>query len=180
MMRPSAETPGISLQPGEFHLSRNPSILQTILGSCVSVTFWSPRLRTGAMSHGVLPRCPALLPLNSNIVAEGCRYVDFSIRYLVEQFELLGVSRDHIEVKLFGGADVLPVAARPGKPTVGAQNCQVALQVLQEEGLLVRASDLGGVRGRTIHFNTGTGDVFLHRLGKLDSAAISKQKATRL
>ncbi len=48
---------------------------------------------------------------------------------------------------------------------MGAQNCQAALEVLAEEGLTVLASDLGGLRGRTIHFHTGTGEVLLHRLG---------------
>jgi chemotaxis protein CheD len=47
---------------------------------------------------------------------------------------------------------------------VGAQNCQAAVEVLAEEGFTVSASDLGGVRGRRIHFHTGTGEVLLHRL----------------
>jgi chemotaxis protein CheD len=78
----------------------------------------------------------------------------------------LGASRGELVVKLFGGADVLPVpAARADRLTVGAQNCQAALAVLLEEGLRVSASDLGGVRGRRIHFHTGTGEVLVHRLG---------------
>jgi chemotaxis protein CheD len=47
---------------------------------------------------------------------------------------------------------------------VGALNCEVALEVLAEEGLTVSASDLGGKRGRRIHFHTGTGEVLLYRL----------------
>jgi chemotaxis protein CheD len=70
-----------------------------------------------------------------------------------------------VEVKLFGGADVLPVdRTLSARPTVGAQNCQAAVEVLAEEGFTVSASDLGGVRGRRIHFHTGTGEVLLHRL----------------
>jgi chemotaxis receptor (MCP) glutamine deamidase CheD len=33
--------------------------------------------------------------------------------------------------------------------------------------LNVSASDLGGVRGRRIHFHTGTGEVLVHRLAVL-------------
>ena len=51
-----------------------------------------------------------------------------------------------------------------GRLTVGAQNCRAALEVLAEEGFTVSASDLGGSRGRRIHFHTGTGEVLLHRL----------------
>jgi chemotaxis protein CheD len=135
-------------------------ILRTILGSCVSVTFWSARLGAGALCHGVLPRCPPGIG-----VPEGHRYVDFSIRYLAERFDALGASRRELEIKLFGGADVLPISlARNAKPTIGALNCHAALEVLEEEGFEVAASDLRGIRGRTIRFHTGTGVVLVQRL----------------
>ena len=156
--------PDLDLQPGELYLARSPAILRTILGSCVGVTFWSARLGAGALCHGVLPRCPYVKPATFN-EAEGHRYVDFSIRYLAQQFDNLGAGRHEVEVKLFGGADVLPVdRTLSARPTVGAQNCQAAVEVLAEEGFTVSASDLGGVRGRRIHFHTGTGEVLLHRL----------------
>jgi chemotaxis protein CheD len=92
--------------------------------------------------------------------------VDFSIRHQARQFDEMGACRRDLEVKLFGGADVLRAAGTPrGKPTVGAQNCKVAEEALAEEGFTVSASDVGGIRGRRIHFHTGTGEVLLHRLG---------------
>jgi chemotaxis protein CheD len=156
--------PDLNLQPGELYLARSPSILRTILGSCVGVTFWSKRIAAGALCHGVLPRCPATRPANFDI-SEGHRYVDFCIRYLAQQFDAIGARRQEVEVKVFGGADVLPMEGiRADRPTVGAQNCKVAVEVLAEEGFTVSAADLGGVRGRRIHFHTGTGEVLLHRL----------------
>lgn len=160
----AAILPDLNLQPGELYLSRSPAILRTILGSCVGISFWCQRLGAGALCHGVLPRCPAGWPPPSNL-SEGYRYVDFSIRYLARQFDALGASRREMVVKVFGGADVLPVGeSRGGKLTVGAQNCQTAIEVLVEEGFTVSASDVGGSRGRRIHFHTGTGEVLLHRL----------------
>jgi chemotaxis protein CheD len=155
--------PDLDLQPGELYLAREPAILRTILGSCVGVTFWSARLGAGALCHGVLPKCPRVWPAGSKN-SEGHRYVDFSIRYLAREFASLGACRQELQVKLFGGADVLPVSGVRNKPTVGALNCKVAEDVLAEEGLTVCASDLGGIRGRRIHFHTGTGEVLLHRL----------------
>jgi len=151
--------PEIYLMPGEFHLARRPAILKTLLGSCVGVTFWSARLGIGALCHGVLPKCPQGLQ-----GAEAYRYVDFVIRDLALQFEALGAVRSEVQVKLFGGADVLPVLARKSqKSTVGYHNWQTALTVLSDENLTVFASDLGGQVGRTIHFHTGTGEVLLRR-----------------
>lgn len=157
--------PRISVQPGELYLTRRPAILQTILGSCVSVTFWSPGKGAGALCHGVLPRSP-----QGVAAPEGHHYVDFAIRYLTQKFEGMGATPSEVEVKVFGGADVLPVGASPtGKPTVGALNCRAALEVLEQEGFTVLASDLGGTRGRTIRFHTATGEVLVHRLERLGS-----------
>jgi chemotaxis protein CheD len=164
MMEPPPVLPDLNLQPGELYLARGPAILRTILGSCVSVTFWSPRLSAGALCHGVLPRCPLNWPPGSSL-SDGSRYVDFSIRHLAQQFDALGAHRDELQVKLFGGADVLPLLSdRADRPTVGALNCRAAVEVLAEEGLNVIASDLGGTRGRRIHFHTGTGEVLVYRL----------------
>jgi len=166
--------PDLNLQPGELYLARGPAILRTILGSCVSVTFWSARMGAGALSHGVLPRCPQVRPSGFSD-SEGHRYVDFSIRYLALQFDALGVRRDELEVKVFGGADVLPLgSSRSDKLTVGASNCQAALEVLAEEGLTVIASDLGGARGRKIHFHTGTGEVLVYRLAAWDMPGLRR------
>ena len=89
MIQPADVLPDLNLQPGELYLARTPAILRTILGSCVGVTFWSPRLGAGAMCHGVLPRCPPGWPPPSS-PSEGHRYVDFSIRFLARQFLLGG------------------------------------------------------------------------------------------
>ena len=163
--------PDLNLQPGELYLARSPAILRTILGSCVGVTFWSARLGAGALCHGVLPRCPRFLPTGFSL-SDGHRYVDFSIRYLAQQFDALGAHRHEIEVKVFGGADVLPVTRGGHRPTVGALNCSAAIEVLEEKGFTVSASDMRGTRGRRIHFHTGSGAVLLQRLNEWRGAAL--------
>lgn len=163
-MQPRPVLPDLNLQPGELYLTRTPAILRTILGSCVGVTFWNSRVGAGALCHGMLPRAPSVWPAGFD-VSEARRYVDFSIRHLAQKFDALGARREEVEVKVFGGADVLPLLAERGdRPTVGALNCQSAVDVLAEEGFRVSASDLGGTRGRRIHFHTGTGVVLVYRL----------------
>jgi chemotaxis protein CheD len=166
MIELGPELPQIYLQPGEIYVARNPAILRTVLGSCVGVTFWSQRLGLGALCHAVLPRRPR--GVSSSLQSlEGYRYVDYCISDLVRQLEGLGAFRAELQVKLFGGADVLPVRSEPSsRETVGSQNWHVALEVLEEESLAVMASDLGGTLGRTIQFHTGTGEVLLRRLAK--------------
>jgi chemotaxis protein CheD len=162
MDEPEARLPEIYVQPGESHLVKRPAILRTLLGSCVGITCWIPRLGVGALCHPMLPNYPTKRPADSSREA-GRRYVDFAIRDLARQFDALGARRNEVGVKLFGGGDVLLVATDSTRPTVGKMNCEVALKVLEEEGFQVVASSLGGNCGVNIHFNTKTGEVLLRR-----------------
>jgi chemotaxis protein CheD len=75
---------------------------------------------------------------------------------------------------------VLPVAKnRRYKPTVGALNRKAAEETLAEEGLIVCASDVGGIRGRRIHFHTGTGEVLLYRLSTVGDRAHERRSHPR-
>jgi chemotaxis protein CheD len=136
--------------------------MRTVLGSCVGVACMIPRLGIGALCHPMLPSYP-LKPPAGQILEAGRRYVDFAIRDLARQFDALGARRNEVEVKLFGGGDVLLTAKDAARPTVGRLNIEVAMNVLEEEGFAVSASSLGGQRGVNIRFNTQTGEVLLQR-----------------
>ncbi len=157
MNRPVGKLRKVYLKPGEFYFSILPSVVSTILGSCVSVTMFSPELHMGAICHAVLPE--------EKSSGEAFRYVDSSILTMLKGFERYGVSRTRIEVKLFGGSDVLSTGGSGKRgPTVGKQNIEAALQVLEREHLKLTASDFGGMRPRKILFKTHTGEILLKRL----------------
>ena len=155
--------PEVYVQPGESHLVKEPTILRTVLGSCVGIAFRIPRIGIAALCHPMLPNYPAK-PLPDRSLAAGRRYVDFTIRDIAQQFDQFGVVRSEVQVKLFGGGDVLLVATESTRPTVGKMNIDTALRVLREEGFEVVASSLGGPDGVNIQFHTGTGEVLLRRL----------------
>jgi len=106
---------------------------------------------------------PAKPPADQSLAA-GRRYVDFAIRDLARQFEALGARSSEVQVKLFGGGDVLLAINATSRPTVGKLNCESALRVLDDYGFEIVASSLGGNSGVHIKFNTGTGEVLLRRL----------------
>ena len=154
--------PEIYLQPGESRLVKEPTMLRTLLGSCVGIAFRVPRLGVGALCHPMLPRFPTRPPMPLTRSA-GRRYVDYAIRDLARQLDALGARREEVEVKLFGGGDVLLTTDVTVRPTVGRLNIEMAIKVLDEEGFAVSASSLGGRRGVNIYFNTETGEVLLQR-----------------
>jgi chemotaxis protein CheD len=169
MLELEGELLEVYLLPGELHVAREPAIIRTILGSCVGVTLWSERLGVGALCHSLLPRHPEKGSEDCSINLAHCRrYLDFSIRDMARQFDELGAIRSEVQVKLFGGADVLQVSkAASSKPTVGKMNCETALEVVKSEGFDVVASSLGGTTGLNIKFNTMTGVVLLKRLPRV-------------
>jgi chemotaxis protein CheD len=152
----------VYLKPGESRMVREPAMMRTLLGSCVGIAFWVPRLGLGALCHPMLPRFPVKQAATLTRSA-GRRYVDYAIRDLALQFDSLGARREEVEVKIFGGGDVLLMIGDETRPTVGRLNCEAAMEVLKDEGFTVRASSLGGKRGVNIHFNTKTGEVLLKR-----------------
>ena len=153
----------VYVQPGESHLVRGPAVMRTVLGSCVGVTFWHPKMGVAALCHPMLPRFPEK-KTDGHSLASARRYVDFAIRDLARQFDALGARRREVVVKLFGGADVLRVQGHESRPTVGRLNRERALEILESEGFRVTASRLGGPCGFHIDFYTVTGEVLLRRL----------------
>ena len=167
MTESEAEIPQIDIGIGEAHLARGPAILRTVLGSCVGVTFWSPRLGVGALCHGVLPSCRELTS-----AVDGYRFVEFAIRDLARKLDALGIHRSEVQIKVFGGADMFPAGALgPPRIAVGDKNWRMAMEVLRDERFIVNACDVGGSAGRVIQLNTVTGRVHLRRLSPVAKPA---------
>lgn len=155
----------VYLKPGEILTSEKPTIVTTVLGSCVAVTMFGERLGVGAICH-------AMLPMNPTSSGENAfRYVDSAILYMIGELGAAGVEKDEIEVKLMGGADVLERAGNTSA-SVGQQNVRVAIDIIRKEGLRLAACDVGGDVGRKIIFSTHTGGVLLKRISKKATGSI--------
>lgn len=155
----------IHLNPGEWVATREPSQIATVLGSCVSVTMFHVRLSLAAMCHAMLPH-PRRATDIERFELERFRYVTEVIPAMAETFRAAGVVAAEIEVKLFGGGNVLRGDPRaPVTEWLGSINVRTAREVLEEHGLVVRAANVGGTSGRKILFNTGTGEVLHKHLG---------------
>ncbi len=159
----------VVLDAGQLYIGEKPMIVKTLLGSCLSVIFYHPLSKVGAVSHTLLPLKsendrdvePYIHSHISGLKERNCfRFVDCTIHYLVKQFELMDISRQEIVVKLFGGARTL----EGNIIDVGHQNIEIAHKTLNEYGLKVDKESTGGVHGRIIYFNTCTGAVFLRLL----------------
>jgi len=147
----------VSIYIGEFHASNIPTIIDTILGSCVAVCLFDQKAKIGGMNHILLPG-----------KADMKRY-DAPARYGVNAMELLineimkaGGDRKKFVAKIFGGANLLKLAS--SKINVGEKNINFVLEFLEKENIKLLSKDVGGFLSRKIFFHTDTGDVYLKRI----------------
>lgn len=150
----------VYLHPGEVCISKKPRKVITVLGSCVSVTMFNPRLGIGAICHGTLPRCRTKGECSKPCI-EAFKFMDCAINYMFGQFRDYGIANNEIEIKLFGGADTL---MSKSSNTVGSQNIKITLDIMGREKLKVVAADVGDSFGRKLVFFSDTGEVFIKRL----------------
>jgi len=143
------ERRAVYLAPGQLFASLQPAQASTILGSCVAVFLWDPRLRAGGANHFLLPDWAG------NGVAS-TRYGNVAVERLLRKMEALGCLKRDLRAKLFGGAAVLE-ALRDRPDHLGAKNVDVARRLLQELGIPVVAEDVGGHRGRKVIFRSDSG-----------------------
>lgn len=148
----------VYLRPGELYVAREPAIISTVLGSCVSVTIHSGQSGVSGMCHAIMPT------KGVSFEEPAFHYVDCAVDYMMKVFNGLGADNSEMVIKLFGGSDMLGRNERHQR-NIGAQNVEMAKRVLYARGFSLRMSDTGGKLGRKIIFNTMTNEVFLKRIG---------------
>lgn len=175
-MKPlETDLPVFYLKPGELYVGEGPALVHTILGSCVSVTMFNPRLNIGAICHALLAESSAKIETGLRYggkrsgVRTGFRYVDSSVRYMLDCLYMYGITKSEIEVKIFGGADMFGAGGSDIRRTVGSQNVKKAKDIIEAEKLRLVAYNVGSTMGRKIYFYTDTGEVLLKRIRKAEA-----------
>ncbi|MBF0098462.1 MAG: chemotaxis protein CheD [Magnetococcales bacterium] len=155
------------LDPGELYIGAGAEV-HTVLGSCVSVIFYHPRSRLGAMCHGKRATRNCAHPASGiKICRDMGDYVSCVMPFLLASFTARGIARQELEVKLFGGAMMFgsasPALDLPGF-TVGKRNVDTAMSFVRANHLHLTASDVGGPWARQLIFTTATGEIRLRRI----------------
>ncbi|WP_224360935.1 GAF domain-containing protein [Hyalangium versicolor] len=148
----------VYLEPGGLVAAARPTEVTTILGSCVAVCLWDEQLHVGGVNHFLLP---------SALVGQqpGGRHGDAAIPMLLRELERMGSQRKNLRAKLFGGAHMAGPPVPGAKPGLGQRNAELARQMLEELGIPILATDLGGGSGRKLRFRTDDGTALIKLLG---------------
>jgi chemotaxis protein CheD len=170
---PSLQTWSAKILPGEYYVTSHEEAITTILGSCISACIRDPSLCIGGMNHFMLPEDTSsgtsswLDPSNGM----STRYGSFAMESLINDLMKLGGRRERLEIKLFGGGNILT-----SMTDVGARNIEFVRKWLKMEGLRIAVQDVGDVYPRRVVYFPATGRVLVKRLRSLDGKSIAERE----
>lgn len=140
-------------------------VLSTLLGSCVAACLYDPVKRIFGMNHFLLASRRSQYG-SVLLESEAGRYGIHAMELLINQMLRRGAQRNHLVAKVFGGANVLQQTNLPESFAIGELNQRFILMYLEQEGIPLLASDLGGDQGRQIHFVGSDFSVYVKLLGQ--------------
>lgn len=163
-----AESRQVTIYIGDVFAAHQPTIIKTVLGSCVAVCLWDPETRVGGMNHF------QLADPGSDATAELTRFGVHAMDLLLGEMQKAGADRRRLRAKVFGGARVLAVPDEAR--AVPARTITFALDFLRRDGFPITGEDLGGYRARRVQFHTDTGRAFVQRI--TSATALSRVTST--
>ena len=158
-----------TIHPGGWAIERDRP-LATLLGSCVAVCLFDPRLKIGGMNHFLLPKGANAGKSEHDVILNG----DYSMEVLVNGLLNKGAQKSRLVAKAFGGGTIVSSI----RMAIGERNAEFAQEWLKREGIPLMASDFSGPWSRKIVFLPSTGDAYCRRLSTTlpDAAAMAKEE----
>lgn len=160
---PQKEKHIVKVLPGGLYCtSKKDEIIATGLGSCIAVCAWDEWASVGGMNHFLLPfdnKSQIKTWQPDAVVSTASRYGAHAMEMLLNSLIERGARRRNLQVKLFGGAQML------GRHSmIGEKNVAFILNYVEQEQLPVVAHDLGGLEPRKVMFDPLSGKAWLKRI----------------
>jgi chemotaxis protein CheD len=144
----------LNINPGGWSV-QNERPISTLLGSCVAVCFYDPKLHLAGMNHFLLPSRTRSTLADEDIVLNG----DYAMEVLLNAMYAKGAQRGRLVAKAFGGGNIVSSI----RMAIGDRNAEFAREWLEREGIPLVASDFGGPWSRKVILDPMSGDAFCRR-----------------
>lgn len=170
------DTRRIIIEPGEYYVSREPEVISTLLGSCVSACLFDPVNRVFGMNHFLLAYRNSGLA-QPVIHSEEGRYGVYAMELLINDMMKQGASRTKLQAKCFGGGNVLRLQEdKDDRQSVGDVNVEFIKEFLATERIPIVAACMGGKHGRNVHFVGTDYSVFIKKIGQTQERLLAQQE----
>jgi chemotaxis protein CheD len=141
---------------GQIAFGKAPDRLASILGSCIGVSLYHPRMQQAVLAHVILPDSQG-----RSQAAPG-KFADTAIPHMLKLLGQAGTCTSGLVAKVAGGANMF---GHNGPLQIGAANGQAVVRALGAAGIRVVAQDVGGNQGRRISLDCATGDIAIEISG---------------
>jgi len=141
---------------GQIAAGRAPERMKAVLGSCIGLAIYHPRLKTGAMAHIVLPD-------SAGRAGTPGKFADTAVPEMLNLLKELGAPAHGLVAKFAGGANMF---AGSGPLQIGDANAEAVVQALGNAGILVPGEDVGGTKGRRVTFDCTSGEMTVECAGQ--------------
>ncbi|HEY4212712.1 MAG TPA: hypothetical protein VGM84_14620 [Steroidobacteraceae bacterium] len=160
---------------GEFYVTGENEIISTVLGSCISVCMRDAQAGVGGMNHFMLPDEGNRVPTGAVDTGLSTRFGSYAMESLINGLMVRGAVRNRLEIKIFGGAQILDSHAH-----IGDKNIHFVRNFLAVEGLQPIAQDLGDVVPRSVLYYPMSGRVRVKHLKPIESRVIAREESAYL
>ena len=145
-----------SVAMGQIATARPPLRLGTILGSCIGLAVYHPRLRIAALAHIVLP---------DSAGREGApgKFADTALPYMLRLLAAEGAPSAGLMAKLAGGANMFQST---GPMQIGDANVRAITALLQSMHVQLAGSHVGGNGGRRVTLDPASGEMTVEIVGQ--------------
>jgi chemotaxis protein CheD len=165
---PRFDAMAVKVFPGEHYVTADvDEMLVTILGSCVTACIRDPLTGIGGMNHFMLPEAAGGGGWDS--ASASMRYGNVAMERLINDILARGCTRQRLEIKVFGGGNVMG-----GTANIGHRNADFVEEYLFAENLPIVASHLRGNLPRRVHYFPATGKVMLLELQRTEQEAVAR------
>jgi len=149
------------LNPGEFYFGDSNCQIHTLLGSCISITLWHPRLLIGGMCHFILPFNCVEEKVRSMKSEINGRYSDAAMALFEQEACKYGTRLQDYQAKIFGGSNMITNTWLREDELIGTKNTEAAINHLSQRSIPLLVAHVGETGHRRIVFNVNTGDVWV-------------------
>lgn len=151
----------VNIDMGEWFVSDQDLIIQTILGSCISVCLYADHTSFAGMNHFMLPGKISETDIGKS---KSGRYGMYAMEVLINELMKKGINKSHLKAKVFGGGNILKIDNE--NLNIGRNNILFIKEYLAEEGIPIISGDIGKDFARTILFFPPTKKVLMRKNDK--------------
>ncbi|MEG0773007.1 chemotaxis protein CheD [Clostridium sp.] len=146
----------------DLKVAKVPDRLITIgLGSCIGIALIDKMSGIGGLAHIMLPDSTKFNKVNNDI-----KFADLAIPILITRMKEMGANANNLKAKIAGGASMFTFSDSKINMDIGDRNGKAVKEVLKSFRIPIESEDIGGTKGRTITFDTVTGELFVKTVGE--------------